>query len=105
MAMYNPAHPGELIRDEILVPLGLSVTETAKRLGVSRKTLSKVLNCRGAVTPEMAVRMEMLFGQSAELWVKMQVAYDLFHVRKKAKRVSYFSYRSACSSWHINHSG
>lgn len=90
MAMYNPAHPGELIRDEILVPLGLSVTETAKRLGVSRKTLSKVLNCRGAVTPEMAVRMEMLFGQSAELWVKMQVAYDLFQARKKAKEFHIF---------------
>ena len=90
MAMYNPAHPGELIRDEILLPLGLSVTETAKRLGVSRKTLSKVLNCRGAVTPEMAVRMEMLFGQSAELWVKMQVAYDLFQARQKAKEFHIF---------------
>ncbi len=85
MAMYNPAHPGELIREEILAPLDLSVAETARRLGVSRKTLSKVLNCRGAVTPEMAIRLEMLFGQSAELWVKIQAAYDLFQARKKAK--------------------
>ena len=83
MVMYNPAHPGEILRDEVLKPLGLSITETAQHLGVSRKTLSKVLNCRGAITAEMAIRIERAFGQSADMWLKMQAAYDLWQAREQ----------------------
>lgn len=62
MSMYDPAHPGEILKELVIEPLELSVTEAARHLGVSRKTLSKVLNGRGAVTPEMALRLEMTFG-------------------------------------------
>lgn len=85
MSMYNPAHPGEIIRELLLEPLGLSVTEAAEHLGVSRKTLSKVLNGRGAVTPEMAVRLEKTFGKpDAEHWLKLQTAHDLWQARQHA---------------------
>ncbi len=82
MAMFNPVHPGEIIREEILKPLGLTITETARHLGVSRKTLSKCLNARGAITPEMAIRLEMAFKPSAESWLRMQAAYDLWQARQ-----------------------
>lgn len=84
MAMYNPPHPGEVLREDILKPLGLSITETAEQLGISRKTLSKVLNCRGAITPEMAVRLEKAFKPRAESWLNHQAIYDLWQARKKA---------------------
>lgn len=63
MNMYNLAHPGEIRKELVLAPLGLSVTDAANHLGVSRKTLSQVLNGRGTVTPEMALRLEMTFGK------------------------------------------
>ncbi|RKZ91306.1 MAG: addiction module antidote protein, HigA family [Candidatus Parabeggiatoa sp. nov. 1] len=82
MAMYNPPHPGEVIREEILKPLGLSVTEAAQHLGVSRKILSEVLEQRAAVTPEMAYRLSLLFKPSDESWLRQQAAYDLWQVRQ-----------------------
>ncbi|HIJ89317.1 MAG: HigA family addiction module antitoxin [Desulfobulbaceae bacterium] len=85
MAMFNPPHPGEVLREDILKPLGLSIADTAEQLGVSRKTLSKVLNCRGAITPEMAVRLEKAFKPCAESWLSHQAAYDLWQARKKAE--------------------
>ena len=69
MVMYNPPHPGEAIRELCIVPLGLSITETAQGLGVSRKTLSAVLNGRYGVSPEMAIRLSKAFGGSAESWI------------------------------------
>ena len=85
MSMHNPAHPGEIMRELLLKPLGLSVTEAAEHLGVSRKTLSKVLNARGAITPEMAVRLEKTFGKpGAEHWLKLQTAHDLWQARQHA---------------------
>ena len=76
--MYNPAHPGEILKDLVIEPLGLSITDAARYLGVSRKTLSKVLNGRGAVTPEMALRLEMVFGgPNAAHWLRLQNADDL----------------------------
>lgn len=85
MTMYNPAHPGEILRELIIEPLRLSVTDAAEHLGVSRKTLSKVLNGRGAVTPEMALRLEMTFGKpGAAHWLRLQNAYDLWEARQRA---------------------
>lgn len=83
MNMHNPAHPGEILRELVIEPLGLSVTEAARHLGVSRKTLSKVLNGRGVVTPEMALRLEMAFGKpNAAHWLRLQNAYDLWQTRQ-----------------------
>ena len=85
MDMHNPPHPGELIKVLCLAPLGLSITETARALGVSRKALSEVLNGRCALTPEMAVRLARAFGTSAESWLNQQVQYDLWKARRKLK--------------------
>ena len=87
MSMFNPPHPGEIIKEDILVPLNMSITNAAKYLGVSRKTLSKILNCRGAITPEMALRLEMAFNPSAESWLRQQTAYDLWQARQHIKDV------------------
>jgi addiction module HigA family antidote len=85
MNMHNPAHPGEILKELVIEPLELSVTEAARRLGVSRKTLSKVLNGRGAVTPETALRLEMTFGKpNAAHWLRLQNAYDLWQARQRS---------------------
>lgn len=77
MSLHDPAHPGEILRELVIEPLGLSVTDAARHLGVSRKTVSKVLHARGAVTPEMALRLEMTFGKpDAAHWLRLQSAYD-----------------------------
>jgi len=78
MAMHDPAHPGEIIREECLAPLGLTVTAAAEGLGVSRKALSTLLNGHAGVSPEMAIRLEKAG------WLKMQLAYDLWHARQRA---------------------
>jgi addiction module HigA family antidote len=81
--MHNPAHPGEILRELVIEPLGLSVTDAARHLGISRKTLSKVLNGRGVVTPEMALRLEMAFSKpNAAHWLRLQNAYDLWQIRQ-----------------------
>lgn len=85
MLMHNPPHPGEVLRQLCLEPLGLSVTEAAKGLGVSRKTLSAILNGRASVSPEMAVRLSLAFGTSAESWLTQQVQYDLWQAEKRRK--------------------
>jgi len=78
MAMHNPAHPGAILREDVLEPLGLNVTVAAEALGISRKTLSKILNERGAITAEMAMRLELAFGKpNAEHWLNLQAAFDL----------------------------
>ena len=86
--MHNPPHPGEILEGHWLDPLGLSVTEAARRLGVSRKTLSKIVNCRGAITPEMAPRLELVFGASAESWLGHQAAYDLWQMEQQRRRIA-----------------
>ncbi|MBX3178690.1 MAG: HigA family addiction module antidote protein [Candidatus Hydrogenedentes bacterium] len=86
--MHNPAHPGEILRELVLDPLGLTVTDAAGHLGVSRKTLSKVLNGRGAVTPEMALRLELVFERpSADHWLRLQNAHDLWQCRKSQSSI------------------
>lgn len=85
MQMHNPPHPGEILRELCLEPLGLSVTDAAKALGVSRKTLSAVLNCRAGISPEMAVRLSIAFDTTAESWLNQQVQYDLWLAEKRRK--------------------
>ena len=90
LRMHNPPHPGEILRQLCLEPLGLTVTEAAEGLGVSRKTLSGVLNGRAGVSPEMAVRLSIAFNTTAESWLNQQVQYDLWlaEKRRKSLRVS-----------------
>src|SRR5260221_6243509 len=83
--MHNPPHPGEILRSLCLEPLKLSVTDAAKALGVSRKTLSAVLNGRAGISPEMAVRLSIAFDTSSESWLNQQVQYDLWQAEKNRK--------------------
>ena len=85
MKMHNPPHPGEIIRTLWLEPLGLTVTDAAAALGVSRKTLSALLNGRAGISPEMAVRLSMAFGTRAESWLNQQMQYDLWHAERRRK--------------------
>lgn len=84
--IHNPTHPGEILREDILPAPSLSVTEAAKQLGVTRSTLSKVLNGRAAISPEMALRIEswpgVENGGRADLWIAHQAAYDLLQARQ-----------------------
>ena len=82
MGMHNPPHPGEIIRDMCLDPLNLTVTEAAKSLGVTRKTLSMLLNGKSGVSPEMALRLSKVFGRTPEGWLRLQLQYDLWRAKK-----------------------
>lgn len=82
MQMFNPPHPGEIIKELCLEPLELTVTRTAEVLGVSRKTLSAILNGRSGISPEMAIRLSMAFDTSAESWLNQQIQYDLWLARQ-----------------------
>ena len=77
MQIYNPPHPGEILRELCLEPLGLSVTNAAEGLGVSRKTLSSILNGRSGISPEMAIRLSKAFDTTPESWLNQQMQYDL----------------------------
>ena len=81
--MHNPPHPGEMLQDLWLEPLDLTITEAAARLRVSRKTLSEIVNGRAAVSPEMALRLELAFGKSAQSWLGHQAAFDLWQLEAK----------------------
>jgi addiction module HigA family antidote len=85
--MHNPPHPGEILKALCLAPLGLTVTATAEALGVSRKTLSAILNGRAGISPEMAVRLSIAFGTTAESWLKQQTQYDLWHAEQFRKQL------------------
>jgi len=87
MRMHNPPHPGEIIKGLCLEPLGLTVTEAATALGVSRKTLSAILNGRAGISPEMAVRLSIAFDNSAESWLNQQTQYDLWHAEQRRKQL------------------
>ncbi len=88
MPMLNPPHPGEVVRELCLEPLGLSVTAAAAGLGVTRKTLSELLNGHAGISPEMALRLAMGFGGSAESWMQQQALYELAQTRKKAMKLN-----------------
>lgn len=85
MQMYDPPHPGEIIKAFCLEPLGLTITRAAEALGVSRKTLSAVLNGRSSISPEMAIRLSIAFDTSAESWLNQQAQYDLWQLRQAHK--------------------
>lgn len=87
MKMHNPPHPGEVLRHLCLEPLELSVTDAAKALDVSVKTLSAILNGRAGISPEMAVRLSLAFDTTAESWLNQQVQYDLWHAERKRKKL------------------
>ena len=87
MRMHNPPHPGEVLRELCLGPLGVTVTKAATALGVSRKTLSAILNGRAGISPEMAIRLSMAFNTTAESWLNQQVQYDLWHADRNRKNL------------------
>jgi addiction module HigA family antidote len=93
MEMKNPVHPGELIREDVLKELGLSVTEAAEILGVGRQALSAVLNGRASLTPEMAVRIGKAFGPNWEVLMRMQLNYDLAQMRDRVKAIKVKRYQ------------
>jgi antitoxin HigA-1 len=93
MLTHNPPHPGEILKELCLKPLGLTVTEAAKALGVSRKTLSAILNRRAGISSEMAIRLSIDFDTTAESWLNQQVQYDLWQAEQhrgglRVKRLS-----------------
>ena len=88
MTMKTPPHPGEIIRELCLEPLGLTITRAAQGLGVTRKTLSLLVNGHAGISPEMAIRLSQAFGRSPESWLQLQVQYDLAQVRKSAKEIN-----------------
>jgi addiction module HigA family antidote len=95
MSMHNPAHPGEILKELVITPLELTITDASEHLNVSRKTLSKILNGRGAITPEMALRLELVFKKpSADHWLRLQNAYDLWQSRQNKSALHVHPYRS-----------
>jgi len=87
MQMHNPPHPGEVIRELCLEPLELTVTAAAAALGVSRKTLSSILNGKAGISPEMAIRLAKAFGTTPESWMNQQSQYDLWVAKKETKGI------------------
>jgi len=84
MSMHDPAHPGEILRELVIEPLGLSVSDVARHLGVNRKRLSRVLKGQGSINSEMALRLELAFGKpDAAHWLRLQNAHDLWHMRQQ----------------------
>lgn len=84
--MYNPPHPGEVLRDGVFTETGITVTDFAKRIGVTRVALSRVLNCKAGISADMAVRLAKALGGSAESWLHMQANYDLWQAEKALRR-------------------
>src|SRR5262245_3169127 len=87
MPMFAPPHPGLSVRYDCLEPLGLSVTEAAKALGVTRQALNNLVNGKAGISPEMAIRLDKAFGGDAEVWLKMQASYDLALAMKNADQI------------------
>ena len=98
MPMKNPPHPGHSIKDACLVPLGLSVTEAARVLGIARHTLSRVLNGRAAISAEMAIRLEKAGWSNAGQWLRMQAAYDLAQARKREREIKVQRYQPSSAA-------
>ncbi len=86
----KPTHPGEVLREDVIKPLGLTVTEAAKRLGITRKTLSELLNCKASLSPEMAVRIGKATRTTPESWLYMQTKLDLWNAEQKNTEVEEF---------------
>jgi len=95
MSMHNPPHPGETVRELCIDEVGLTVTDAAKVLGVSRQALNNLVNKHASVTPEMAVRLEKAFGSNAEPWLRLQMNYDIWQARKNASKIKVERYEFA----------
>ena len=87
MPEINPPHPGLSVQHNCLEPLNLSVTEAARKLGISRKQLSDIVNCRSGISPEMAIRLDKVFGGGANTWYRLQATYDLAQAMKSANQI------------------
>lgn len=85
--MKNPPHPGRIIRQECIEPLGLTITEAAARLGVTRQALNNVINGKAGVSPEMSIRLSKAFGSKPEVWLGLQMEYDLAEAEKHAGKI------------------
>ena len=92
MGMHNPPHPGGIVRSECLEPLGLTVTRAAQGLGVTRQTLSDLVNESSGVSIEMAIRLSRAFGSTPETWLGMQMAHDLWQARERAEDIEVESF-------------
>jgi len=88
MSLRNPSHPGRTVRHACMEPLGLGVTETAQKLGVSRKRLSSLLNGRSGISPDMAVRLHKAFGASVAMWCRRQALYDVAQAQRKLDSIA-----------------
>ena len=88
MNMHNPPHPGEVVRDTLIEGSNLSITAAAEMLDVSRASLSKLVNCRGGISPEMAIRLSIALKTSSEMWLNLQATYDLWNAEKNRKKIS-----------------
>lgn len=94
MNMHNPAHSGEILKELVIEPMELTITDVSEHLNISRKTLSKVLNARGSITPEMAMRLELAFKKpSADHWLRLQNAYDLWLIREQKEQLDVQPYQ------------
>jgi addiction module HigA family antidote len=87
MNMKNPPHPGRIVRQECVEPLGLTVTAAARALGVTRQALNNLINGQAGISPQMAIRLSKAFGSSPEVWLGMQMAYDLAQIEKEAGKI------------------
>jgi addiction module HigA family antidote len=87
METHDPAHPGEIVREKCLNPLGLTVTAAAKVLGVTCKALSDLLNGQTGVSPDMAIRLEQVFGSTADTWLRLQMQRDLWEARQRSDKI------------------
>ena len=83
MEMFNPPHPGEILLEECIKPLGYSIATFALKLGTSRKNLSEIVNCKVKISPEMALKIEKALNSRADLWLDLQTQYDLWQARQR----------------------
>lgn len=88
MSMHNPPHPGEVVKDILIDASNLSITSAAEALGISRASLSKLINGRGGLSPDMAIRLSIALNTSSEMWLNLQAAYDLWEAEKHRKTLS-----------------
>jgi addiction module HigA family antidote len=87
MEMFSPPHPGEILKETCLKPLGLTVTKAARALGVTREALSRLVNGKAGVSPEMAIRLSKAFTTTPEMWSGLQQQYDLWHAKQRADQI------------------
>ncbi len=93
--IHNPIHPGEIVKDALINATGMSVTEIAHRLGISRTSLSRLLNCHASISPEMALRLSKFLNTSIEMWINLQAQYDTWLIMKQANKIKVKPFKRA----------